>query len=933
MGFFEHYFKFSSAETEVAVCCPFPHRTANGVEYFETNPSASVNTRSRMFHCMACRQGYSELTMISKLLNCTYANAVRINKAFESNRDTVEDWDKMTYLSEPGKALCNKFGITEEVIKELHIAGMSVDSITFPVFMFGKLVDERTYTPNGTPKMKSKLGAPSGVLLPYDILAETPTSKMVYLCAGEKDMATSRSHGLNAYTLTGGENALPISPDIFKGRHVCILYDNDDAGRVGANRLATYLLPYCASVRVCTEFHKICVENKEDMTDYWNKYHGTKENLVKMVQNTPLFTESEIRNDFVEIPNVTLAQATSPEYLNKLVNSNIQVSAVAEVQYLTPKAAVAEKLKADDGGIMYEGEVREWYLTEDNIQDVLHLMDGGFKEEDINKNLKRLMRIPDKERWVKVSKLQKDIVYKGTVTDMFESLNTDNMPMEYLAYSIGVRLESGKKYNCTYKIVPHPYKGQQLVMIITNAVPANDSVSTFKVTPENRALLDEFKNLTGTVKEKIDLLTQKVKGLLGYNGNDTLIKVIDLSFHTVLAFNFGQFKNVRGYLDTLVVGESRVGKSSTADTLRRTYQLGAFTSLAGNSATIPGLIGGSNKSASGQMQTKAGLIPQNHKGLIIFEEFGKCNNSIVTELTDIRSSNEVRITRVSGTLTLPAMVRMIALSNVKYNGNEIKSIASYPNGLAVVTELVPTAEDIARYDILCVLGDRGNAQIDPFWQPETPMSEEAYRARIRWVWSRTPEQIVIPEDVARHIVDCANALNATYDCHIKVFGTEAWKKLSRLSIAIAGYLVSTDDTYQNIVVTKEHVEYAVDMYTELYDNSTFRLREYVANERKYNQIDDDGVQMLQELYIKIPQMLLILEQESSPSRNTVLAAAGVDANTYNGFMSQLIKGYFVRLNGSDILPTERFRIGMKRINRNASLSRLGEQTNATMESP
>ena len=924
MGFFEHYFGISSAETEVAVCCPFPHVTSNGVEYYETNPSASVNTKSRMFHCMACSKGFSELTMISKLLDCTYANAVRLSKAFSNSEDCVEDWDKLTYLSDPGKRMCKEFGITDEVIKELHIASNNTTSITFPVFMYDKLIDERTYTPGGAPKMRSRAGAPTGLIVPFDVLESTPKNQMVYICAGEKDMAVSRSNGINAYTLTGGEQALPISPVVFKDRHICILYDNDEAGKLGANKLASYLLPYAASVRVCTEFHKICAEDKEDMTDYWNKYHGTKEQLVQMVKDTPLFTETNVVQTVANIPTVTLAQATTSEYLNKIVQSNIQVVAVSDVQFVTPKAVVAEKLQQDDG-VMNAGEVREWYLTEENVQDILHLMDGGFKEDDITKNLRRLMHILDKEKWVRVTKLQKDIVYKGTVTDMFESINTNELPMEYTAYSIGVRLESGKKYNCKYKIVPHPYKGQQLVMIIIDATPANDSVSTFKLTDENKALLDEFKNIEGTVPERIDKLTQKVKGLLGYNGNDLLIKVIDLSFHTVLAFNFGQFKNVRGYLDTLVVGESRVGKSSTADALRRTYQLGAFTSLAGNSATIPGLIGGSSKTPSGHMQTKAGLIPQNHKGLIIFEEFGKCNSSIITELTDIRSSNEVRITRVSGTLTLPAMVRMIALSNVKSNGSEIKSIASYPNGLAIVTELVPTAEDIARYDILCVLGDRGNAQIDPFWQPETPLSDKAYQARIRWVWSRRPEQIVIPDDVARNIVDCANALNHTYDCHIKVFGTEAWKKLSRLAIAIAGYLVSTDETYQNIVVTKEHVQYAVNLFEELYDNPTFRLREYVLNERKYNDIDADGVELLQQLYIKIPQMLLILEQESSPSRNTVLAAAGVDANTYNGFMSQLIKGYFVRLNGSDILPTERFRKGMKQINRNASVQRLGEE--------
>ena len=57
-------------------------------------------------------------------------------------------------------------------------------------------------------------------------------------------------------------------------------------------------------------------------------------------------------------------------------------------------------------------------------------------------------------------------------------------------------------------------------------------------------------------------------------------------------------------------------------------------------------------------QTRAGVIPQNHRGLIIFEEFGKSNTNILKELTDIRSSNEVRIARVSGTITMPTMVRM-----------------------------------------------------------------------------------------------------------------------------------------------------------------------------------------------------------------------------------------------------------------------------------
>ena len=55
-----------------------------------------------------------------------------------------------------------------------------------------------------------------------------------------------------------------------------------------------------------------------------------------------------------------------------------------------------------------------------------------------------------------------------------------------------------------------------------------------------------------------------------------------------------------------------------------------------------------------------------------------------------------------------------------------------------------------------------------------------------------------------------------------------------------------------------------------------------------------------------------------------MAAVGLVAATYNGFANQLIRGSFVRLTANDILPTERFRLGMAQINRNANLLREGE---------
>ena len=910
--------------TEAAVCCPFEHFTSNGIPYYENNPSAHVNTESSLFHCKACDKGYSDPGFIAAVLGCSYLHAKKIQQIFKNNEDIAE-WRASTTLSDASKDRALALGISEQVIEELEIKTPpgSTDLIAFPVFLYGHLVDIRTYNPGSKPKLKSRANATTGFIIPFDIWKDTPANRLTLICAGEKDMAIARSNGFNAITITGGEKSLPKILKPFKNRKVAICYDNDDAGIQGAKKLANILVEYTPDVKIVTGFHEICKEKGEDITDFFIKYGKTKNDLIEYIKRTPNYTPDldDIQRKY---PLMDLYKASKPEYLGKLVRSNIQIVAVTDTTFATPSAAILEKFKASgEGDTLLVGDSREWELTEDNAQDILHLIDNNFKEDMVQKNLKTLMKVPFKEKGISIQTITKATVFKVYVTDMYETSNQSVQPMEYTAYAIGCRLESGQKYTVTHKIVTHPYKGNQLVMLITDAVQANDSVSNFTLTDEVKLNLDVIRNLPGSVEERIDLITEKVKGLTGYNGNNTLIQAIDLSYHTVLQFNFGNFQDVRGYLDTIIVGESRVGKSSTAEALRKTYGLGMFTSLAGNSATIPGLIGGSNKTTGGY-QTRAGIIPQNHRGLIIFEEFGKSNNDIVKELTDIRSSNEVRITRVSGSVSMPALVRMIALTNVKNTNGCIKSIASYPNGISIITELVPASEDIARYDMIVILADTGQAQIDPFWEPQTPFEDEVYKHRVRWVWSRTADQVVINREVGKYIIDKANELNDDYKCHIKIFGTEAWKKISRLAIAVAGYLVSTDDTYENLIVQKEHVDFAVKYLVKLYDNPNFKFKEYVEQERRYSTIDDDGVAALQDLYTKYTSLILQLEHSATATKNMLGASSGLNNDDLNKALNRLVSGLFIRIQNHDIIPTERFRLGMAKIERKVKANRLGE---------
>jgi len=923
LSFFQWYFDILEVTGEAAVKCPFPHTTSSGTEYFESVPSAHVNIDKDVFHCKVCQRGFNEVQFMKEVFGCRSIQARKLKKAFGNNEDQAM-WDDFAGMSSTNN-LIEQINISEEVRNQLDLVQHINGDILFPVFMYGKLLDIRTYNTERTPKVKSRLDSVAGMIIPFDVWQNTDPGRVTLLCAGEKDMAIARTRGFNAITLTGGENALPVPINYFKDRDIIIVYDNDGPGIKGAIKIAKEIESITNSVKVATGFHSVCTEKGEDIYDFFIKYEKTKGDLIKFLEEAPIFDITLFPELAKELQPVTLHDAGLPDNIKRTQRSKIQVTATAEETFSAPTEIMVEKYKLadkDSANKMNPGQTKEWMLEEHNAKDLLHLIDNSFKEIQILKNKFHLLRVPAKEQAIKFKTYATETIYKCTVTDMFESLKDTVKQAEYLAYSVGVKLESGKKYDIKYRLVPHPYQGRSLVMIIFEASQAADTVDTFKLNDINKERLKVIQDLPGNLTEKIDTLTEKVKGILGYDGNATLIKTLDLAYHTPLEFNFGHFKNVRAYLDTIVVGESRMGKSSTAEALLDTYQLGTITSLAGNSATVAGLIGGSNK-VNGSFQTRAGVIPQNHKGLMFFEEFGKCNSNLIRELTDIRSSNEVRITRVSGTLTLPALVRMVALTNTKSSG-EIKSIASYPNGIEVITDLIGSAEDIARYDIMLVLADKGHSHVDPFWEPEEPLSDAVYQSRIRWVWSRKPDEIIFDKDVGHYLTNKANELNDLYNSHIKIFGTEAWKKLARLSIAIAGYVVSTSEDYKNIIVKQEHVDYAVDYLVSIYDNDVFKLGSYVRHERKYSAIDEEGVELLQGCYDRACGLLLQLEQVSQSNKSQLTAASGLDYDSYNAIMSKLVSGMFIRYSGNSIMPTERFRLGMAKIKRTNSIRRLGD---------
>jgi hypothetical protein len=269
---------------------------------------------------------------------------------------------------------------------------------------------------------------------------------------------------------------------------------------------------------------------------------------------------------------------------------------------------------------------------------------------------------------------------------------------------------------------------------------------------------------------------------------------------------------------------------------------------------------------------------------------------------------------------------MLSISNpaVMSDGTSLP-LKGYPNGLKILLDLVGAGPDIARYDFF-VLAGKTDTYISPLDDFDLePFPKESYQNRIRWVWSRKAEQIIMDRPVLDAIVKSAEDLNKAYDSHIQLFGAEAWKKVCRIAIACAGLVCSMSEDGQNLIVTQEHVEWAKNFLISCYDNKLFKLREYVATQRRLVECDDTTVVALQGMYGTHAVMLKQLEMATDMSQRDLQMVSGLEPKEFGKTLNQLVKYDFVTMTGSKVVPTMRFRTAMGQVDRQVFMKKVGER--------
>ncbi|QBX06338.1 DNA primase [Paenibacillus phage vB_PlaP_API480] len=917
---FEQYFPNlePNDKGEASVLCPF---------HSDHSPSAHVNLEKGTFHCKVCELGHSEVSFLAAVEGITYTAArKRMNQVQKRVQEHGFGYEKVQELhenltnNEERYNVLIELGFNPSTIKALKLGYDPKDKYcTFvaPVLIGGMAMDFRRYRKNAEPKVLGDKNS-KPLIFPYDIWDKD--KRPTLLCAGEKDTVIARSRGFNAICFTGGEGSFPVLfGHRFNGRKVYIVYDNDKAGMDGAYSAAVKLKEAGSSPYVVTGHHYICKEKGEDIWDFFMKYKKTANDLKAILANTKEVTEAEYRKARVKsIPEVTLDQALTADYIGKTISTCVQVVATYDDYFQVPTVMEAVKYDEDSKfNTMCKGEKREWSLDlEERPEDILKLIDVKGSDVALEKNAKFLCGVPANEKFVSMKELAKDYAYKAVITDANSgSLNLDgngSKIREIVVVTVGQSLESGKKYYIDYKIVANKAEGRRSYAIAQSVREHDSEVSNFVFNQEVKKAIAPFRVSEGqTIEEKIDEIFEKAKGFIGVEASKNIFLAVELFYHTPLMFNFAG-RQEKSALDVMIIGEPRSMKSRTAKKLHEMYELGVITSL--KTSTTAGLIGGSDKTAGGGYKTKIGIIPRNHKSAVILEEFSGADPSFISTITEVRSSNILRINRVNGTLEMDCMVRTLTISNPKaVPGHGYRPISSYTYGSEVIQELVPAPEDIARYDFFLLVA-RPKQIVDLRQETEEPYEKESYMSRVRAIWSRNPDQIILADGVEDYIQRCAEELTSIYSDFLNFFGTETWLKLSRISIATAAIVANYDDNGR-LIVTADHVDFAMKWYKSCYDNELFRLREQVRSIRQYEELGPQDVNVLENIYKKFPAFVDYLEENSEIYTNEIKSIVATEQEDRDKLVNVMLATKFVRLRGNKLERTPRLMKALRKINK------------------
>jgi len=524
---------------------------------------------------------------------------------------------------------------------------------------------------------------------------------------------------------------------------------------------------------------------------------------------------------------MTLNKASGANYYNKKIILKVQITGKALIPFQVPKVIKinCKPKKTCSKCIVVINKSNELTL---NITDTQFIKFIGIS--DIHTRTQIADTFDIKMRCL----FNFEILEVYTIEEVYLSDIISDKTKSFTS-RIGYTIDNNIKCNTTYKISAYPVaepRQQKVVFIITKTKPTQTDVESFKMTSEIHKKLKIFRPKKKSVEGIFNFLENLYyiysRNITSIYERFDLHMAIDLVFHSPLQFYFKNEFVHKGYLDMMVLGDTRCGKGYVTENLVRYYKIGEIVS--GENLTFAGLVGGVQQ-LSGRWVVTWGKLPLNHKRLVIIDESGEMDPKDLSKLSRIRSEGIAEITKIQ-TEKAPAMCRLIFLSNPRN-----RMVSSYTFGIEAIVDLIDTAEDIARFDyvLIVALQEVDINEINSIKSPVKNPYIEIDAQLVRWIWSRNKDQVKFTKRAIDKVYQIAIKFGNVFTPRIPlVQGENIRFKLARIAAAIAGRLYSSDPQGEILIIRECHVSAAAVFLNIIYKkkSSGYYMLSQLYNEFK-----------------------------------------------------------------------------------------------------
>lgn len=690
-------------------------------------------------------------------------------------------------------------------------------------------------------------------LYPVRVLNNDPGE--VLICEGEWDALLALQHGFPAVTRTGAADVWHSEwGEEFAGRTVYICQDRDEKGERGARKIGRALYRV-ADVRKIELPYPVVRKHGQDLTDFLQD-HGPDALRELLDQSQPMFKSSTPESG--EIETITVLDSFDARKLGEPARLVVTVKGRKEPGYSIPqKARLA--CTQDAGNKCHScplnaasGEAEVIIERDDPL--VLALMESS------NKNVKQEIAGAYGVPGGQCVKLQMEIeehqavevLYARPALDHTEGSKTDldqGVAGEYK----NIRITSVGRHDTlsnntvavTGALQPNP-RSQSNEWLAWEVEQLETSVDRFEVDDDVIQLLRRFQCRTGQRPiKKLHVIAKALSDHVTFiHERPEMHALMDLTFHSVLSFKFGGALVHRGWIESLIVGDTRTGKSEAAQQLVRHFGSGEV--VGGEAASLAGLVGGLQQMGGKEWAVTWGVIPINDRRIVVIDELSGLLPEDIAKMSDVRSAGVAKLTKVQQDMTY-ARTRLMWLGNPRHSDS---GMSDFTYGVDVLKPLIGNPEDIARFDLAMALrmdDVPGELINKPRVKGELKYTAEACHAMLLWCWTRQPDQIVWSRGAEETVFRKANELGKLYvENPPLVQAANIRIKIARVAAALAARLFSTDDSHQKVIITKEHVEDAVTFINTLYGMTAFgyreRSREHIADreeaEKNIDEIDE-----------------------------------------------------------------------------------------------